>query len=366
MTGRRFPGVWAAFAACACAGPAVADDVKELAVLKGPAGPVHWLALSADGSRLASAGQGVVWDVDGQRQVCEFKASAQRTSTTPFGMVWLSADGQTVLTPSGPSFRVWDGKTGKELFAVPALATYGSEFTAVAMSPDGAYLALASNEWTGKAKGVQRQYVGGNITVWDLKAKKVKWKVPGVEEEITARLNASPVLKGAVGRLAFAPDATRLAAAGDKLRVFALDADKEAPQAAVPGAWVNDGLLQWLSGGKAIVLRQGREITVVDPQTGAGKGNFSLNYPRRPAPKPAGNRLPTPEPPENAVPEGWDEHQIVLSADGSRLAAHGIREHEKEKTRNNAVVVWDVVGRKRLGLLKLADDTYNPGTTVVQ
>jgi WD40 repeat protein len=337
---------------------ALGEDLKELAVLKGPAGAVRWLSLSADGSRLATAGQGIVWDVADQRQLCTCGSPAG------FGLVWLSADGQTVLTAAGHSLRVWDGKTGDERFAVPALP-YGSLFTAAALSPDGAYLALASNEWSGKGRGTMRQYAGGIVTVWDLKAKKVKWKVSGVDEEIVARLGQDPYLKGHVSRLAFSPDATRLAAVGNALRIFALEPDKEVPAAVVRDVAAGSGHLQWLADGKALVLQERRDVAVLDPKTGERKDRFTLLYPRRPAPKPAGNRLPPPEPQETDAPEGWLEHQITLSADGSRLAAHILREHEKDKVRNNAVVVWDVPSRRRIGVLPLPDDTYNPKDKVL-
>src|SRR5438874_1273489 len=97
-----------AFVVWFCAGDCRADETKELVVFKGTGAHVHWLAFSADGSRLAAAaagwkidakkivkvpGNAVVWDVDGQRQVC-----ACQVVNADFTHVWLSADGKTLVS----------------------------------------------------------------------------------------------------------------------------------------------------------------------------------------------------------------------------------------------------------------------------
>jgi WD40 repeat protein len=334
-------------------------EVKELAVLKGPPGPVRWLELSADGSRLVTASSGIVWDVNEQRQVCICK------SPSGFGLVWLSANGQTVLTENGQTFQAWDANTGNLLFTAPTLRD-GSSYTAVALSRDGTYLALTGYEWSGRSNGTLRYYTVGTIVVWDVRTQKEKWKVPGVPGEDTARTFSPPSFKTSVSRLAFSPDGDRLAALGEGLRIFALEASTDVPKVVVKGSEKRDGRLEWLSGGKYLVAQSGRQIFPLDPNTGNWKVGFTLAYPRPPQAKPMGNLLPLPQGPETEAPEGWAEHQIVLSADGSRLAAHGIREHEKEKMRNNVVVLWDVPAQRRVGAYKLADDNFNPGTVVIK
>jgi WD40 repeat protein len=341
-------------------------EVKELAVLKGPPGPVGWLELSADGSRLATAPQGIVWDVDGQRQVCVCKP-ADGKGPAGFGVIWLSANGQTVLTTSGQSIRVWDGTTGNEVFAPPQLK-YGSAYTALALARDGTSLALADYEWSGRSNGTLRFYTVGRIRVWDLRTQKEKWTLPGVPGEDHASLNRGPSFKTTVTRLAFSPDGTRLAAVGPNgLRIFALEDGKDTPAVTAPNEpYTDEAHFDWLSGGTALVFQSGRDITLLDAKTTRKIDRFTLTYPRPPPPKPAGNLLPLPQGPETDSPEGWNEHQITLSADGSRLAAHVIREHEKEKMRNNAVILWDVAAQRRVGVYKLPDDTFNPGMQVIK
>jgi WD40 repeat protein len=345
-------------------GPPV--EVKELAVLKGPPGPVGWLELSADGSRLATAAQGIVWDVDGERQVCVCKP-ADGKGPSGFGVIWLSADGQTALTSNGQSIRVWDGTTGNELFTPPPLK-YGSSYTGLALSRDGASLALADYEWSGRSNGTLRFYTVGRIRVWDLKTQKEKWNLPGVPGEDHASLDRGPSFQTTVTRLAFSPDGTRLVAVGNNgLRIFALEEGKDMPTVTAPGERGGDEAhFDWLSGGAALVFQTGRDITLLDAKTTKKIDSFTLTYPRPPPPKPMGNLLPLPQGPDTAVPDGWNEHQITLSADGSRLAAHVIREHEKEKRRDNAVILWDVRAQRRVGVYKLADDTFNPGTVVIK
>jgi WD40 repeat protein len=395
-------------------GIASADEVKEIAVLKGPAGAVQSLSLSADGSRLVSVNSGIVWNVDEQRQLSVLKAHADAKSKaqvndqspSKLDLAWMSADGRKAFGLIGGSFRVWDAGTGNELFATPRIR-FRDNYTAVALSPDGAYLAIAANEAlplhvsdprppgnvppgvrglgrTGPSGAIDprppgnvpppQQYSGGQITVWDLTAQKAKWKIPGVTAIQT------PLVKGQVDWLAFAPDGRRLAAqaepsvffdySGQKLRVFPLEPNQEEPTATVSVVSPGRGEFIWLSDGKSLALRNHRQISLGDPQTGKFHEAFTLNYPRGPKDPQTGRfdetviqtdrDLPT------LIPSGWNEHQITLSADGSRLAAQLIREHVKEKVRNNCIVIWDVASRSLIGVFQLPDDTYNPQTNLIR
>ncbi len=267
--------------------------------------------------------------------------------------------------PTGPgrSFVVSDAKTGDELLSV-ATTKGGSVNTAVAMSRDGAFLAVAANEFTGKSRGTVRTYTSGVITVWDLKTKKVKWKVSGVEEEKTARIGVRPSLKGDVNCLAFSPDASRLAAMGKSLQIFTLIPDKEIPGSLLgeasptgfaKGGYTGEDNFQWLPDNKSLIYQLGRDILMLDPNAGNKQDQFTLHYPARPAPEPSDNKLP---PPDSGIPgagnlEGWHEHQIIMSTDGSRLAAHIIGSDEREKERKNAVVIWDVPAHQKIGFLAL-------------
>jgi hypothetical protein len=122
-----------------------ATTAKQLAALKGHAGVVTAVAVSADGKRLATgSGDGLVrvWDAATFRPLTD-----PRGHTAAVRTVRVSPDGKRALTTGDDgSARVWDLATGKELAAVPAAGVVG-------LTPDGTGVVVRAN---------------GRVVVWDV------------------------------------------------------------------------------------------------------------------------------------------------------------------------------------------------------
>jgi WD40 repeat protein len=121
-----------------------AETGKELHTLKGHTGPVHGLALSADGKRVVSTAMKLVFNKDGDlKQLVKFLHS---------------------------EVKVWDADTGQELFAFK-----GDTFEVgnVAISPDGKFIALAANEEKKGGPG------SGEVKVWDAETGKELFALKG-------------------------------------------------------------------------------------------------------------------------------------------------------------------------------------------
>jgi WD40 repeat protein len=150
----------------------------------GAAASTQVLSLSADGTLLARAGgpQGTaeVWDVAKVARVRVLRAH-QGVVT---GMA-LSADATTLVTFSRDDLKVWRTATGKQMMAVAAPSLYA--IRAAAVSADGKVVAVASSD-----------------------------KVIGYYDPATAKairsFDSGPFY---VHALAFSPDGTLLASAGD-------------------------------------------------------------------------------------------------------------------------------------------------------
>ncbi|WP_020474613.1 WD40 repeat domain-containing protein [Zavarzinella formosa] len=340
------------------------DEAREIAVLKGPDGDLGWMIFSANGSRMLAGGLGaVVWDVANQRQVCVLKGIEQRRFANYGGKRYFSADGQTAAIVDARAGSVWDANTGEVSFSVPPLGV-GSRYTAASLSPDGAYLALASDEWTGKSKGTVRSYLGGVITLWDLKTRKIKWQTEGIPEEAEAVASSETgkglpgILKGRVNSLEFSPDSNRFAAYGQGLNIYSPDAGKVPLKP--PGDVVIEELMQWRPDGKTFLIHQSNGIAVYNPQTGKSTVVFSPKYPARPAPKPAGNKLPSPYD-ADSLPPDWHADMDVFSRDGSRYLSFVWFDDNAARVRRNRVFVWDIADKSLVGLFQLPDEPYDLG-----
>jgi WD40 repeat protein len=388
------------------------SPVKAVAVLKGQAGIISGLAFSADGARLVSTcmprfdfgqvftGQAVVWDVAKQERVCVCQnppaladpgfGSRQQSIHRFFVRIWLSPDGKTVIAAemrakpgrqSGPyrldlerqsskvEFQVWDGMTGKlrgALVASQAMPrTYTSAgFIAAAMSPDGESFAVA---WDMEGRTLHE----GHVAVWDLKTLKVKCNLPVPES-----------IRIAPRTLAFSPDGTQLAVAsvsfrelegsgagfvglgtedGGILKLWNLETAKET--ATLKGVKPNDSgefsapQLAWLSDSKTLILRRSTSVEIWTTAKEERQDAFLLVAPRKPVPE--GSPLPS-----DAERLSWASGgQSVLSADGKRMLVYDITFDDSVKPPRfeHQVVIWDVISRRRRGILELPATKWSGG-----
>lgn len=387
-------GILATVLAALFPGTSSAGDVKERAMLEGPPrSGFSCLAFSADGTRLAGAGRvvedskagtgshalAIVWDVAKQQQVC-----ALAVPNIPVRRIWISPDGKTIVTqhPGSPTtflFQVWDGATGK---ARGVIAPKDGVFTAAALSPDGASLAVAAVEPTARTpqRVDGRGCRVGDIALWDLNTMKLKTTLPGsvVLTGSGAYLIAAMTSPFWVEALAFSPDGTHLAALGGgkgdprtkvvpdrgHVKLWELKTGRvTARLSAAEGFMAGDNPpLEWLADGKTLLLRWGTALEVWDTSKEEPAKAFSP-LTGLPVELPADKSSPQPQLPGTHLSLGDGngasltefEGQSVLSADGTRLAIQMVRVYPTSKppTLESEVVVWDVAARRPAGAVKL-------------
>jgi WD40 repeat protein len=167
---------------------------------------VHCVAFSPDGTRLASAGWGrtiKLWDLKTGREAFELKGHTDRVFAVAF-----SPDGTRLASSGqGSSLQVWDLTTRRWLFDledVPKVA--GMMVIGVAFSPDGQLLAASSPDRTVMLWRIEPGQVGKPYT-----------PVPSLKAH-TDTLTLDTV--------AFSPDGARLAVASWDGTVLVWDLDK--------------------------------------------------------------------------------------------------------------------------------------------
>jgi WD40 repeat protein len=113
---------------------------KEIGRLAGYTDPLYALAFSADGKRLATAGQSLrVWDVQTRRELDTFKPPRADQAYA----VGLSPDGQVLAAAGYQGVKVWDVASGRERISFRRLV-HGSYYPGLAFSPDLRLLAAAN------------------------------------------------------------------------------------------------------------------------------------------------------------------------------------------------------------------------------
>jgi hypothetical protein len=138
-------------------------------------------AFSPDGRLAAMSGGGpvvVVWDLDARKAVGQLEQTDNAR-----GLLFLAADRLAVA--AGRTVRIWDVPEGRLVLKLPTFRKYAR---ALAVSPDHRLLAVGSAD--GQV-GVWQAATGKAVSLFD-------WKV------------------GAVGGVAFSPDGSTAAAAGEK------------------------------------------------------------------------------------------------------------------------------------------------------
>jgi WD40 repeat protein len=168
-------------------------------------------ALSPDGKRLALGGGGHsvrVWDLDTGQQLFSSASSG------PFFPAWaLAFRADSKLLASGGrdgSVRVWDPASGKQLHEFPGPFPDGW-IKSVALSPDGRFVAAASNELLDQQSSTWL----GDVKVWDLSSKQLLHTLKGH--------------RGEVIDVTFSPDGQRLASTSDdqSVRVWEVKTGRE-------------------------------------------------------------------------------------------------------------------------------------------
>jgi WD40 repeat protein len=166
-------------------------SLRTLLSLPGHASSVYDMALSPDGTRMATAsidGTAKIWNITpGPTQGEERELLALTGHTDWLWGVAFSPDGTRLATASRDgTAKVWDAATGRELFT---LSGHSGEVYDVVFSPDGTRLATASAD--------------GTVKMW------------GVTAPTRSKLLFTLAYTGYASVVAFSPDGAFLAIAGE-------------------------------------------------------------------------------------------------------------------------------------------------------
>jgi WD40 repeat protein len=158
----------------------------HIALATGPRSGLQTMAFSHDGKILVTATPYMVqlWDISRHRELSSFRIANSNTPLNQFGPLALSPDGR-LMAADTLSTRLWDTATGQQEGAPLDLATLAGGPTALAISPDGSFLAAA---------------VGGTIGLWDI----------STHQQIGAPLTYASPMKDIPESLSFSSDGKTL------------------------------------------------------------------------------------------------------------------------------------------------------------
>jgi WD40 repeat protein len=175
------------------------DDGKEAMVLSGPGRIAHAVALSPDGTRLATAsldGELKLWEVPSGKEVASIRLDGEgRRPPVPHlgpGSVAFSADGRLVAAVNADgTIDVWDVTTPKSVQHFPG---HSGRVYAVAFDPRDRFLVSAADV-------APAHRAEPPLKVWSLEKGGAAYKLRG--------------LTGGQHGIAFSPDGERLVSAGE-------------------------------------------------------------------------------------------------------------------------------------------------------
>jgi WD40 repeat protein len=209
---------------------------KKLAQCKGHTGRISSVGLSPDGSRVATGSDDrtvKVWDARTGKLLLTLKGHTYTVASVRF-----SPDGKRIATGSyAAEIKVWDAKTGAKLLDLKGMSTSNNP---TSFSADGSLIVSPRYNkpavWATK-DGKLLQELKGHVGGWcrtaeiDLKGNRVvssaQDKTARVFDVKTGQLLYTLVHDGEVSSAAFSPDGSRVVTVSNKVRVWAIPAQKK-------------------------------------------------------------------------------------------------------------------------------------------
>ncbi len=193
---------------------------------------VNCLEFSPDGKCIASAGDdhiARIWDSESGEEMIKLDGHEWNVSDLAF-----SHDGKRVATVGEErSIRIWDAGNGKQLLEIDP----DGSFEGVEFSPDGRWVASAGSDgsvriWNSIDGTETRRFEGHRGAVLDVAFDAGGSRIASVSDDGTVRIwnvltgKEANVFAHQAGSVAFSPDGSRLAAAGDFAKIWDVSGDR--------------------------------------------------------------------------------------------------------------------------------------------